>query len=303
MKIIIDTDPGVDDAMAIFYAHAAPDIELVGLTTVFGNVWVEQATRNANYLMEFLGADCPVAQGAAEPYEITGFQPSAHVHGPEGFGDHVEIETERAPIAESAVEFLVRMARENPGEIVVCAVSPLTNIADAMRLDPDFVTNVGRIVIMGGAVDVPGNIRGCAEANIFHDPHAAAEVFASGAKITLVGLDVTMQTLCLREDFMTLAETAPRAGGFLLQISEFYHNFYETVVGKTGCAMHDATAVIAATHMELFTTESSGLTVDLSDAALGKTTRAPSNPPAEICLGIDADAVKARFFDVVASLG
>ncbi|MEX0350605.1 MAG: nucleoside hydrolase [Paracoccaceae bacterium] len=302
MKIIIDTDPGVDDAMAIFYAHAAPDIELVGLTTVFGNVWVEQATRNANYLMEFLGADCPVAQGAGAPYEISGFKPSSHVHGSEGFGDHVEIETKRAPIDESAAEFLVRMARENPGELVVCAVSPLTNIADALRLDPDFASNVGRIVIMGGAVDVPGNIRGHAEANIFHDPHAAAEVFASGAPITLVGLDVTMQTLCLREDFQALAARAPKAGGFLLNISEFYHNFYETVVGKTGCAMHDATAVIAATHMELFTTDHSGVSVDLGAEALGETRRDASNPPVDICLGIEADAVKARFFDTVATL-
>ncbi|MCL6282570.1 nucleoside hydrolase [Ruegeria sp. 2012CJ41-6] len=302
MKIIIDTDPGVDDAMAIFYAHAAPDIELVGLTSVFGNVWVEQATRNANYLVDFLGADCPVAQGAAAPYEMTGFKPSAHVHGPEGFGDHIDIATTRAPIDESAAEFLVRMARENPGELTVCAVSPLTNIADAVRLDPKFAANVGRIVIMGGAVDVPGNIRGHAEANIFHDPHAAAEVFASGAKITLVGLDVTMQTLCLREDFVTLAQAAPKAGGFLLKISEFYRNFYETVVGETGCAMHDATAVIAATHMGLFTTERSGLTVDLTEAASGQTIRDPSNPPVDICLGIDAEAVKARFFDVVATL-
>lgn len=302
MKIIIDTDPGVDDAMAIFYAHAAPDIELLGLTTVFGNVWVGQATRNACYLVDLLGADYPVAQGAAEPYEITGFHPSAHVHGPEGFGDVVDIATGRQPNSETAADFLVRAARENPGNLVVCAVSPLTNIADALRLDPEFARNVGRIVIMGGAVDVPGNINGHAEANIHHDPHAAAEVFASGAPITLVGLDVTLQTLCLREDFVALARQAPDAGGFLLRISEFYRNFYQTVVGQTGCAMHDATAVIAATHPQLFRRESAGLRVSLEPETLGKTLRDDASPPVEFCVGIDAEAVKTQFFDIVATL-
>jgi inosine-uridine nucleoside N-ribohydrolase len=303
MKIIIDTDPGVDDAMAIFYAHSAPDIELLGLTTVFGNVWVDQATRNAGCLLDVLGANYPIAEGAQSPLEIAQFKPSAHVHGSEGFGDYVNIATSRQPVQESASEFLVRSAREHPGELVVCAVSPLTNIADAIRLDSEFVNRVKKIVIMGGAMDVRGNITPYAEANIYHDPHAAAEVFASGADITLVGLDVTLQTLCTLSDFQELADSAPVSSAFLLKISEFYMRFYEEVAKKNGCAMHDVTAVIAATHEHLFDSERVGVGVNLSGPEIGKIIREDTNPAIEVCLGIDAKAVKSLFQKNLSRLG
>lgn len=303
MKIIIDTDPGVDDAMAIFYGHAAPDIELIGLTTVFGNVLVPQATRNALYLSEMLGADLPVAQGAAEPHDFPDYTPSTAVHGPEGFGDVVGLEVDQRPVAETAAEFLVRQAQLHKGELVVCAIAPLTNIADAIRLDPEFVSNIAKLVIMGGAVDCPGNVTPYAEANIRHDPHAAAEVLASGAEIVLVGLDVTLKTLCDQDDFDNIAQAAPRTGGFLRDISAFYLKFYKDIANEDGCGLHDSTALIACTHPQLFRMERTGLSVVLDGAQAGSTVRDATKPPVSVCVGIDAAGVKARFMQYVKTNG
>lgn len=298
MKMIIDTDPGIDDAMAIFYAHAAPDIDLIGLTTMFGNVHVGQATRNAHFLLDMLELDIPVAEGAAQPYAITDFKPSAHVHGPEGFGHVVDIRTDRTPHHESAAEFLVRMAREHRGELVIAAVAPLTNIADAIRLDPEFGRNVAKIVVMGGAVDCAGNVTAHAEANIFHDPHAAEEVFASDCNLVLVGLDVTLQTLCSESDFEKMARHAPRTGGFLKDIGTFYLDFYRSVDQHDGCGLHDSTAVIACTHPELFTLEETAIEVVLDGAAIGNTVRQPAKPQNRItvCTDVDAGRVGEIFF-------
>lgn len=299
MKIIIDTDPGVDDAMAILYGHAAPDIELIGLTTVFGNVLVNQTTRNALYLAEMLDADLPVAQGASQPYDFPEYQPSTFVHGDEGFGDLVDIKTSRSPVQESAAEFLVNQARKHKGELVVCAVAPLTNIADALRLDPEFSQNVARIVIMGGAVDCAGNSTPHAEANVYHDPHAAAEVLNSGADIVLVGLDVTLKTLCDKDDFDAIAEAAPKTGGFLRDISAFYLKFYKDIANEDGCGLHDSTALIACTHPELFTMDQTGLSVVLEGEEFGNTVRDTTKPDVSVCVDIQADAVKALFMQHV----
>lgn len=302
MKLIIDTDPGIDDALAIAYAHAAPEIELLGLTTVFGNTFVEQSSRNARYLCDLLGLDIPVAEGASLPRGHDSYEPSAHVHGPEGFGDLTEIPQIGRNAPESAAAFLCRMVREHPGEIVICAIGPLTNIADALELDPDFAGNVGRIVIMGGAVDCPGNVSRAAEANIFHDPVAADVVMASGAEIVLVGLDVTLKTLYRAEDFAALAARSPKTGGFLNEISRFYLNFYREIAGHDGCGLHDSTAVIACTHPHLFRIDRTGISIGQSGDAIGATRRSPTRPKVSVCLDLDVDAVMALFTDTVASL-
>lgn len=299
MKIIIDTDPGIDDTMAIFYAHAAPDIELLGLTTVFGNVTVRQATRNALYLTDMLGIDIPVAEGAGVPMDGAVLTPPKHVHGDEGFGDFTDIPERTSPHSESAPEFLVRMAREHKGELVINAVSPLTNIAAAIELDPEFVTNIQKLVIMGGAVDCPGNVNAYAEANIFHDAKAAEIVLSSGAPIVLVGLDVTLKTLCSMEDFRKVASKAPVTGGFLERIAEFYVNFYRDVAGQEGCGLHDSTALIACTNPELFTMEEVAIDVLQNGDEAGQTIRAaaPGKPVISVCLGVDGEAVTRLFLD------
>ncbi|WP_035266444.1 nucleoside hydrolase [Ahrensia sp. 13_GOM-1096m] len=288
MKMIIDTDPGVDDVIAIALAHAMPDIELVGLTTIFGNTFVGQSSRNARYLAGLLGADVPVAQGASLPYGEATYEPAPHVHGPEGFGDIIDVPEIGANIDETAAAFLVRMARENKGELVVCAIGPLTNIADALRLDDSFASNLKELVLMGGAFEHAGNITEHAEANIFHDARAADEVFASDLEIKMVGLNATMQTLMKSDDFIALAKESPKIGGFISRITPFYLQFYRDVVNADGCAMHDAAAVLCCTNPERFDFHRSGLRVSLDEANYGATIADENRKPVAIAMNIDA---------------
>ncbi len=302
MKLIIDTDPGIDDAMAIAYAAAAPEIELVGLTTVFGNTYVHQSSRNARFLLHKLGLNAPVAEGAPCALGADGHTPSEHVHGPEGFGDLTEIPQIGANHASTAAEFLVEMARAHQGELVVCAVGPLTNIAAAMRLDPGFRHNIKQLVIMGGAVYCPGNITEHAEANIYHDAIAADEVFASPPETVVVGLDVTLKTLYASADFEDLAQRSRDMGSFLRDISKFYLRFYRDVGGLEGCGLHDSTAVIACTHAPMFEMVETGLQVAVDGAELGKTSPAKDRPAVRVCHNVDGSGVVRLFTERVASL-
>lgn len=304
IKLIIDTDPGIDDAMAIFYAAAAPEIELLGLTSIFGNVTVEQATRNALRLLEWAGLDhVPVAQGASTPRALPAFPPSHNVHGDEGFGDMPAETPKGKALEESAAEFLVRMARAYKGELVLCPIGPLTNIAEALDLDPEFASNVARIVLMGGSLEEGGNITPHAEANIYHDPHAAERVFASGANLTMVGLDVTHRILCTAEDFEALEATSPHLGGMINEMSRFYLHFYTTVGKHDGCSLHDPAAVIACTHPELFTARSVRVSVSCDGETSGATLLAQDERAAtQVLMSVDAVAVKKQYFDIMATL-
>ena len=302
-KIIIDTDPGIDDAMAIFYAAAAEDIDLLGLTAIFGNVTVDTATRNALRLVEAAGLDIPVARGADKPLEMPHIKPSAHVHGDEGFGDIPAMTPKGKAVDETAAEVLVRMAREHKGELVLCPIGPLTNIALAIQADPEFASNVDRIVLMGGSYKEGGNITPFAEANIYHDPHAAEVVFASSATVEMVGLDVTHQILCTKEDFAAMAEAAPKLGGMLQDMSHFYLKFYETVGKFDGCSLHDPAAVIACTHPHLFTPEPVAITVVTEGEEIGET-RAADDARSEtsVLMGVESEAVKSLFMQRISGL-
>lgn len=296
IKLLIDTDPGIDDAMAILYAALHPGIELVGLTSVFGNVTVEQATRNALHLVERAGLNIPVAEGAGKPMVLPPFTPSHHVHGPEGFGTLPAATPALRAVDETAAAFLVRMAREHAGELMLCPVGPITNVADAIRLDPEFATNVKKIVFMGGALDVRGNVSAAAEANTWHDPHALDIVLASGADITMVGLDVTLQILLNEPDFAELASLHPAHGGFLQEISTFYLDFYRSI-GLTGCGLHDPMAVMACVEPDLFRIERTPLETVLEGPEIGRTIRSTqARKPVDVCLGCDRDVIRARYF-------
>lgn len=283
MKMIIDTDPGIDDALAIALAHAMPQIDLLGLTTVFGNTFVHQSSRNARYILDLLGADLPVAEGAKLPWGATDYDPSAYVHGPEGLGDLTDIPQIGTNANESAAQFLAQMAAAHQGELVICAIGPLTNIADALNLDPNFARNVKQLVIMGGAFEVPGNVTPEAEANIYHDIDAANAVFAAGFDLTMIGLNATMQTLLTPDDFIDMK--ANKIGTFIHDISQFYLEFYRSVRVTNGCAMHDSTAVLACTHPERFTLLEIGLAVD----AKGATIADPTRPISKVAMAVEAD--------------
>ena len=294
-KIIIDTDPGIDDAMAIFYAAQAPEIDLVGLTAVFGNVNVDQAARNALVLADMVGQDIPVARGAERPLVAGPFEPSYHVHGDEGFGTYPAMVPKGRIQEKDAADFLIEQAAKYAGELVLCPIAPLTNIALAMERDPVFTSNLKKIVLMGGSVREGGNITFHAEANFYHDPHAAQIVMEADCPVTMVGLDVTHRTWATREDMGEIAAAAPKLGGFLRDVADFYINFYVKVRGEQGCFLHDPLALICATNPELFGYEEAGIAMTLEGTAAGKSTIDMSRRSQKIATSIQAEAVKAQF--------
>ena len=301
-KIIIDTDPGIDDAMAIFYACLHPQIDLVGMTSVFGNVTLEIATRNALVLAELADQEIPVAKGAQKPLIQEPNGVSAHVHGAEGFGRMSARTSKGQAVAESAAAFICRMIHENPGEIILCPIGPLTNIALALQLDPSIATKVKSVVIMGGGIK-KGNVTDFAEANIWNDPHAADQVFAADWDLVMVGLDVTHQVSCDRADFARTTKAAPVLGGFLAEATEFYLDFYEGHYGKPECHMHDPTAVIAITDPQLFRIENHALEVIVEGERAGQTTLTAKSGrrPVRVCMGVDGAAVKELFLSTIES--
>ena len=304
LKLIIDTDPGIDDAMAILYAIAAPEIDLLGLTTVFGNVTTPKATRNALYLLEQAGIEIPVAEGLHRPRIGPPFPPTSAVHGAEGFGTLAVPTPQRRALVETAPEYLVRMARAHQGELLLCPIGPLTNIAAAMELDPSFCSNLKGMVVMGGSLRAGGNITPAAEANFYHDPHAADFVLRHGCNMTLVGLDVTNRVICPRSFFARLASESPKMGGLLHDMAEFYIDFYETVGKFAGCGMHDPSALVACIAPELFTTELHALRVALSGDRSGEMIAVANSTaqPVNVCTDVQAEAVKQNFFKNVAKL-
>jgi inosine-uridine nucleoside N-ribohydrolase len=299
-KIIIDTDPGIDDAMAIHYAFAHPDLEVLGLTTIFGNVHTETATRNALALAEQAGAACPVARGAAKPVSGDPISPADFVHGADGFGDLPPSAPTTRPDPRDAAEFL-RETVGPAGEVTIVALGPLTNLALALDRDPAIARNVRDVVIMGGAVDVGGNISPHAEANIFNDPHAADRVFAAPWEMTLVGLDVTTRVHCAPSDFAGLASAAPVIGGFLNRAVQFYFDFHRRQHDLDACYMHDPTSIIAITNPECFETEKTPILTVTDGERAGMTERSydPSRRSVKVCIGVDEYRVRRAFLETI----
>jgi inosine-uridine nucleoside N-ribohydrolase len=300
-RILIDTDPGIDDAMAILYAIAAPDIELVGLSTIFGNVATDIATRNALQLLELAGVDAPVARGAERPLRRDLAPPPDFIHGAQGFGEALLPPPSRKADPRPAARFIAETILENPGDITLVPVGPLTNIALALREAPEIAKAVKKVVVMGGAVRTAGNINEHAEANIWNDPDAAAEVFAAEWPVTLVGLDVTQKVRCKDHDLDPMRASSPECGPFLNEAAAFYFRFHEKTRGFTGCYLHDPAAVICATHPEWFEMVGAPITVTVDGEALGRTREGGGGPPQQVAIGVNAEAVRGRFLEILKS--
>ena len=301
LKIIIDTDPGIDDAMAIHLAFAHPGLEVLGLTTVFGNVHVEKATRNALRLVEMAGEDCPVAGGAAAPLVRPAEPPGYYVHGDEGFGDVPAEPPQGRPHALDAADFIVETMRNHPGEVTLVPIGPLTNVATALRRDPAIAGKVRGVVLMGGAIGVRGNVTEWAEANVWHDPHAAAEVLAADWPVTMVGLDVTERTRCGPMDFARIADHSPVIGGFLDRAVQFYFAWHRRKGVEDGCFLHDPSAVLAVAEPALFSVHRVPVRVVTEGDQIGRTVTDPGagTPPVRVCTGVDTEALHERFLSVL----
>lgn len=243
----LDCDTGIDDALALAYLLASPQADVRGIGTVSGNVSAAVGARNTLDLLQLAGhAHIPVAVGAHDPQTGTFHGGAPHVHGANGIGE-VSLSTAAAGLAsETAAEMLVRLAHEHPGALRVLAIGPLTNIAEALRLEPELPRLVEEITIMGGAALAPGNITAVAEANIANDPEAAADVLAADWNVTLVPLDVTMSNVLEeihRQELLAAGHPVPRALGEMLG---YYFRFYEGIFGRACSAMHDPLAAAVA---------------------------------------------------------
>lgn len=313
-KLIIDADVGIDDAMAILLAAASPEIELLGITTTFGNASIENSTRNAHYLLSRVGLSVPVARGSSFPLVKPPEPPADFVHGANGLGNfNFELKPTPADSALSAAEFIIEQSKLFPGQITLVPVGRMTNIALALRLDPELPSRIKQVVLMGGAFRVPGNVTPVAEANIQGDPEAADIVFGADWQVVAIGLDVTTQITVGPDQLNNLEQANPKTGAFVKGFSAFYLDFYRSVGVTAGFYIHDPAAILYVLQPSLFTTEAAPVRVASQGIAAGQTIAAfppqdtrPGHwagvPPALIATDVDEGAAQALFLQRLESL-
>jgi inosine-uridine nucleoside N-ribohydrolase len=285
--ILIDCDPGHDDAVAILLALASPEVELLGVTTTYGNQTLEKTTANALRVLEFAGrADVPVAAGAESPIARELFV-AAYVHGETGLDGPTLPTPREQPVGEDAVEFLAE--RLGPG-VVLVPTGPLTNVARLL----DRGVRPERVVLMGGSI-AEGNVTPAAEFNIWADPEAADRVFSAGLDVTMIGLDVTHQALMTPAHVERL-RGAGRTGELVAGLFDFYHRFHLETYGWDGSPIHDAVAVAHVARPELIETAYRHVAIETeSELCRGRTVvdrwrRTDNEPNSHVALDIDADA-------------
>ncbi|MCJ9673569.1 MULTISPECIES: nucleoside hydrolase [unclassified Neorhizobium] len=304
-KIIIDTDPGQDDAVAIFLALAAGDrLETLGVCAVAGNVPVVQTTENALRIMDVAGRRAPVYKGAERPL-IYALETAEFVCGLDGMDGAGLPGAVSAPETEHAVDFLIRTLRgSDDGSVTLCPLGPLTNIALAMRLAPDIKPKVKRIVLMGGAMNL-GNITPAAEFNFYVDPHAAAVVFDAGVPIVMFGLNVTLRAICSHEQIARFAAAGTATGR---AISGMLARPRSSSLGSVGHPIHDMCVIAYLLWPELFGGRDCFVQIEMGDGSLrGRSTvdwnnrlKKPAN--ALVIDTIDAESLLNRVIETTSSL-
>jgi purine nucleosidase len=263
-RIIIDTDPGIDDALAILLALASDELTIEGLTVVHGNCSMAQGVTNALSVLELAGReDIPVYPGCELPL----VQPSLlapETHGNTGLGYAQLPAPTTEPAPSHAVDFLVESTLSAPGEITIVAAGPLTNLALAIRREPKIVEAVREVIIMGGAIRHEGNTTPLAEFNTFVDPHAAHIVYHSGMPITLTPLDVTYKCILTPEDVQRLLKLDHPITEFIVDATRFYMEFHDDYQKIAGCVINDPLALALAYAPELVDVEEHYVDVDIA---------------------------------------
>jgi purine nucleosidase len=271
-KIIIDCDPGIDDAMAMMLAMQYPGFDIVGITTVFGNALLDQATRNALTIVELSGKAIPVYRGAAKPLRIALDPPPDFVHGKDGLGNTDQPPPKNSHRSKRAAQFIVDSAKAYPGQITILAVGRLTNLAEAMKLDPNLTKNINEVVLMGGALNVPGNVSPVAEANIAGDPDAADIVVTAPWKVTMIALDTTTKVKLNDAILLRIRNASSRYGPFMFSITRFYMDFHKNVNHvEGGFFVHDPSAVMYLIDPSLFKVRQGPVRVVREGIAIGET--------------------------------
>ncbi|NET05591.1 MAG: nucleoside hydrolase [Symploca sp. SIO2B6] len=318
--VIIDTDGGVDDALAIVMALNCQQLDLKAVTVLAGNINVNQAANNVLRVIEIVQPkQTPlVAKGCEKPLVRSPFN-AAGIHGSDGLGELHQFKNADGsprypqltlePSSEDAVDVLLKAAQEYGSELAIVALGPLTNIATALQRDRNTLQKVGRIVIMGGAVKVPGNISAAAEFNFFVDPDAAQVVMESGIPLTLVGLDVAMKAPLPRKDVENYAQKQRSlVSQFIADCTGIYMAFYRDNEGFHGCYLHDPLAVGVAIDPSLVSTESVYMVVEtegrftsgMSLADLRDRRDESTFPPnVDACLEVDTERFMKLFYDLI----
>jgi inosine-uridine nucleoside N-ribohydrolase len=304
--VILDCDPGHDDAIALLLALASPEVELVAVTTVAGNSTLERTTANALRVLDLAGrADIPVAAGADVPL-VRPRVIADHVHGASGLDGPALPPPSREPSPLHAVELLAETLRAAPRPLTLVPTGPLTNIALLLAQHPDAAARIERVVLMGGAVG-EGNVTPAAEFNIWFDPEAAARVFASGLDVTMVGLDVTHKALLTPERGERL-RVAGTVGRFVAELLDFFSRYHRETYGWSGAPIHDAVAMAHVLRPDLLTTLHRNVEIDCaSELCRGRTVvdrweRTGRAANAHVAVEIDAEAFLVLLEERLASL-
>lgn len=320
-RILLDTDTGVDDALAIILALNSPELKVEAITSVSGNVHVDLCTRNLLMTLEAMGIDeYPVcARGESQPL-IKPLVTASHVHGSDGIGDATQLlrddgsrlypDPEPRLTAISAVDLIIDLVGQYPDELVLVPVGPLTNIAKAMIKHPARMRRVREIVLMGGAFETYGNVTTTAEFNIFADPHAAQLVLDFGVPVTMVPLDVTHQVMLTGEHLNAeIGERTDRLSQFLRDVTQATMGYHQDLEGFYGTYIHDALPIGLLTHPDLFETVEAFVQVETSsDLTQGMTVadlrpeKPRPKPNARVCVGVNTEAFLTTFFDRILQL-
>jgi inosine-uridine nucleoside N-ribohydrolase len=283
---VIDTDPGIDDAIGILLALASPEFTIAGITTVAGNIGIETTTRNAGRLLAFAGReDIPVFQGAAAPLSRVAPEP-LNLHGENGIGGVALPEPTKLPESQHAVEWLADVLLDRPaGTVDVLALGPLTNLARLVLEQPEAARRIGRIIAMGGAIHERGNVGPRSEFNLWADPEAAAAVVASGVPLVLIPLDITRRVRATRESVETLAASRkPMA----IMVANLIESYFEDAANRESRPLHDPCVMLYALAPELFRIEELRLSVDTGDSEMaGALMITPEGSPVKVALGVD----------------
>lgn len=305
-RMILDVDTGIDDALAIFFATRRPGIALEAVTTTYGNIDLAAATRNTLQVLELAGrAEVPVAAGSARSLVRPYRRAAEHIHGRNGLGEVELPPPAGAATEEHASDLIIRMAKAHPGEITLCPVGPITNVALALARAPEVAGLLREIVIMGGTIwhpGIPGIPSPMADANFFNDPEAARIVLRSGARMKLVGMDVTMRTLLTPAMVDDIAAGGGPAAATMMRIARFYIAAYQAQYPDiAGCSLHDPLAVAVAEDPSLVTIEPMHLDIELA----GELTRGQVvadrrrtgkvEPNAAVCVDVDVPRFTDRF--------
>ena len=289
MNVVIDADTGTDDAIALIMAINSPELQIDSVTTVAGNARLAHTTRNTLRLLSHLGRpDIPISKGADRPFRVrSNF--AYHYHGPGGLTTRLPT-TDNRPIEARAPERLHTAAKEAAGELVIIALGPLTNVARAIRQDPEHMRQVKRIYVMGGAVEVSGNVTPSAEFNIYADPHAASIVFDSGIDITLVGLDVGDVVGLERNgtDWQAGTSIGEELAARIMQ------GWFDLHPDRDVYVLCDPVTVAAAVAPDLFEYRQGTIKVDEDGETRGRTRAEYGEGNVSIALGVDR--VRARSF-------